>query len=48
MTDVKDLRVRVDCGTVYNDKFSRGTCPNCHTNNYEQVSVDSGVGNLDR
>jgi hypothetical protein len=30
------------------DKFSRGICPNCHTNNYEQLSADSGVGNLER
>jgi uncharacterized Zn finger protein (UPF0148 family) len=48
MIDVKDLKVCSDCGTVYHDKFSRVVCPNCHTNNYEQVSADSGVGNLDR
>lgn len=28
--------------------FLRGVRPNCHTNNYEQVSADSDVGNLDR
>ena len=48
MIDVKDLRVCSDCGTTYHEKFSRGVCPNCHTNNYEQVSADSGVGNSDR
>ena len=48
MIDVKELRVCSDCGTVYHDKFSRGVCPNCHTNNYEQLSADSGVGSLER
>lgn len=48
MIDVKDLKVCSDCGTVYYEKFSRGVCPNCHTNNYEQVSADSGVGSLER
>ncbi|WP_420544683.1 hypothetical protein [Nitrosopumilus sp.] len=48
MIDVKDLRVCSDCGTVYYEKFARGVCPNCHTNNYEQVSADSGIGSLDR
>jgi hypothetical protein len=47
MIDVRDLRVCSDCGTVYCERFSRGVCPNYHTNNYEQVSADSGVGNLD-
>ncbi|WP_016940257.1 hypothetical protein [Candidatus Nitrosopumilus sediminis] len=48
MIDVKDLKVCADCGTVYYGKFSKGTCPSCHTNNFEQISADSGVGNLDR
>ena len=48
MIDVKDLKVCSDCGTVYYDKFSRGICPNCHTNNFEQLSADSGVGSLER
>ena len=48
MIDVKDLKVCSDCGIVYYDKFSRGLCPNCHTNNFEQVSADSGMGSLDR
>jgi len=47
MIDVKDLKVCSDCGTVYYEKFSRGVCPNCHTNNYEQISADSGVGSLE-
>ena len=48
MIDVKDLKVCSDCGTVYYDKYSRGLCPNCHTNNFEQISADSGVGSLDK
>jgi len=48
LIDVKDLKVCSDCGTVYYDKFSRGVCPNCHTNNYEQLSADSGIGSLER
>ena len=48
MIDVKDLKVCADCGTVYCGKFSKEICPNCHTNNFEKVSADSGVGNLDR
>lgn len=48
MIDVKDLKTCSDCGSVYYAKFSRDVCPNCHTNNYEQVSADSGVGSLER
>jgi len=48
MIDVTELKVCSDCGTVYHNKFSRGTCPNCHTNNFEQISADSGVESLDR
>jgi len=48
MIDVAELKVCSDCGIVYHNKFSRGTCPNCHTNNFEQISADSGVESLDR
>jgi Zn finger protein HypA/HybF involved in hydrogenase expression len=48
MIDVKDLKVCSDCGTVYHGKFSRDVCPNCHTNNFEQVSADSGMGSLEQ
>jgi len=32
---VTNLKVCVDCGIVYCEKFSRWVCPNCHTNNSE-------------
>lgn len=48
MIDVKDLKVCSDCGNVYLGKFSREICPNCHTNNFEQLSADSGMGSLEQ
>ena len=41
MIDIEKLRICTDCGTVYYEEFSRGVCPNCHTNNFEKIADSS-------
>ncbi len=47
MIDIEKLRICTDCGTVYYEKFSRGICPNCHTNNFVKIA-DSSNPRLDK
>ena len=41
LIDIEKLRICSDCGTVYYEKFSRGVCPNCHTNNFVKIADGS-------